>query len=173
MDLTRGWSETLVAVRALTDSLTRTAHYTNRLTTSVDTMLPRLVVSLHERLATADTLMRELRAVAPTAVASMDSAQAMIADSRRLMADVDRTLAARDPQMGRVLANLDTTTALLNHFVREVTRRPGRLVSGVTPPDRLDPARAAERRRRACGRGPCTATTDSVTAPAADSSGTK
>ena len=160
-DMTRQVSATLASAQRLIDSLSRTTGLANRLVAHTDTLMPHMVAELETRLATADTLMRDLRVIAPAAVRTMDSTQAIISDSRRLVADVDRTLASRDPQMGRVLANLDTTTALLNHFVREVTRNPGRMISGVKPPARLDPERAAkeaaERDRKRCGRSPCTA----------------
>ena len=165
--LTHDWTRTLAAVNTLVDSLTRTAAAANRLAGTTQDLLPRVSSSLEQRLATADSLMLELRAITPHAVASMDSVQAIISDTRRLVASVDRSLEARDPQIGRVLANLDTTTAVLNHFVREVTRRPGRLVSGVQPPLRLDPVRAAlrreqEQRERCAGKAPCTAAADSL-----------
>ena len=166
--LTRDWTRTLASVNTLVDSLTRTASAANQLAGTTQALLPQVTASLEQRLVTADSLMRELRAITPHAIASMDSAQAIISDTRRLVASVDRSLEARDPQIGRVLANLDTTTAVLNHFVREVTRRPGRLVSGVQPPLRLDPLRAAARRAApppACdGRAPCTAAGDSAAA---------
>jgi ABC-type transporter Mla subunit MlaD len=167
--LTHDWTRTLASVNTLVDSLTRTASTANRLAGTTQEMLPRVTASLEQRLATADSLMRELRAITPHAVASMDSAQAIISDTRRLVASVDRSLEARDPQIGRVLANLDTTTAVLNHFVREVTRRPGRLVSGVQPPlrfDRDEVRREKESREGCSGRGPCTAAVDTNAAPA-------
>ena len=156
-DLSADMSRTFAAIRALTDTLTLTARSVSRasdsttaMTISIDRAMnrdvPALMASLQRDLATADTLMRELRRVSPAALAGMDSARVLLGDSRRLVADLGRILGDREPQLDRVLANLDTTSALLQHFVRQVSQKPTRVLTGVKPPVGVQPTPTPERR---------------------------
>ena len=85
------------------------------------------------RLATADSLMRDVRTLTPTARATADSLQALLGDSRRAVARLTRMADANEPQLVHTLASLDTTSALLQHFMRQVSARPLRVLTGVAP----------------------------------------
>ena len=80
-----------------------------------------------------------MNAIGPAALATMDSVTYLLADSRRLVRDLHGTVATTRPEIEDIVARLDTTTVLLTHFVRQVTRRPLRVLSGVKPPAGLEP----------------------------------
>ena len=154
---------TLVAARTLMDSLGRATSMAQRMAAKTNTELPALFDNLQRDLAIMDSAMRELRTLTPAAIGGIDSAKVMLSDTRRLVGDMSRMVQQREPQFERVLSNLDTATALLNHFVREVSRRPARVVTGVEAPPGLDPVRERERRAKTCPRGSaCAAREDSL-----------
>lgn len=154
---------TLIAARALMDSLGRATSMAQRMARSTNAELPKLFDNLQRDLAIMDSAMRELRTLTPAAIGGIDSAKAMLSDTRRLVGDMSRMVQRREPQFERVLSNLDTATALLNHFVREVSRRPARAITGVDAPPGLDPVRDRERRAKNCRRGSeCAAREDSL-----------
>lgn len=105
--------------------------------------LPHLLAGLEQQLTAAESLTVDLRShvntLAPAAAASIDTATMLLSDSRRLVQDMNALLASSEPEMAGILANLDTTTILLQHFVRQVSRRPLRMLSGVKPPEGLHP----------------------------------
>ena len=135
---------TTTSARTLLDSLSRTAGAANRALAITTAELPRLLDGLRAELAAADSLTNEVRGhldrVTPATLASIDSAQLLLADSRRLVTGIDGMLTAREPEIATIMANLDTTTVLLTHFVRQVSDRPWRLITGVDPPPGLDHA---------------------------------
>jgi ABC-type transporter Mla subunit MlaD len=146
-ELSADISQTLLKWRVVMDSLTITttavalaANQAKATAAQVHETLPALATSIQRDLATADSVMRDMRRLSPAAVASMDSAQLLLADSRRLVTDLTRLVNAREPQLDRVLANLDTTAVLLQYFVRQVSAKPTRVFTGVKPPVGVSPA---------------------------------
>lgn len=105
--------------------------------------LPHLLAGLEQELTAAESLTVDLRSqvnsLAPAAAASIDTATMLLSDSRRLVQDMNALLNKSQPEMEGILANLDTTTILLQHFVRQVSARPLRMLSGVRPPQGLEP----------------------------------
>ncbi len=149
-ELTAEVVETLRTTRSLMDTLTLVAGqatlamgHTNRLMSTTTERLPSILAGLESQLATAEALTRDLReqvnTLAPAAAASIDTATALLSDSRRLVVEMNQLLSASEPEMTGILANLDTTMLLLQHFVRQVSRRPYRMLTGVKPPPGLDP----------------------------------
>ena len=156
---------TLLAVRALTDSLSISARAVvtssaavERSASATGRALPALSATVAREMAAADSLVRDARrltasmaVLVPSAAAGIDSAQTAFAASRRLAGDASTALSARDAELARVLARLDTTAVLLNHLVREVSRHPVRALTGVrlpaapplAPPPSTDAAGAA------------------------------
>lgn len=138
-------TDAMVSARILIDTLTRTVREANRTVSSanraVETLgdeLPALLAAVHSQVDAAGLLLDELRSqtgtLLPAAGASIDSLQIVISDSRKLVADVQRLLAASEPEITTILANLDSTALLLHHFVRQISDRPWRIFTGVEPP---------------------------------------
>jgi ABC-type transporter Mla subunit MlaD len=94
------------------------------------------------RLATADSLMRDVRTLTPSAKATADSLQALLGDSRRAVVRLTQMADANEPQLTHTLASLDTTSALLQHFMKQVSDRPIRVLTGVKPMGPMSPAPA-------------------------------
>lgn len=148
-DLTAELTEAIAGARILIDTLTGTvAEASHTLTATNQTIealgeeLPPLLTSVHAQVDAAGLLIDELHdqtgTVLPAAGASLDSLQAVLSDSRQLVTDVQRLLADSEPELTTILANLDSTTLRLHHFVREVSDRPWRVFTGVEPPTGLE-----------------------------------
>lgn len=139
---------TLGASRTMMDSLTRTATSTGSMIHGLRAELVPVLGGLQRELVAAEALTREahnqLATVAPAAAAGMDSATALIGGLTRVVARVDLMLADNQPKLASIVANLDTTTLLVEHLTRQVSLRPMRvLFSGAgalpppTPPDTI------------------------------------
>ena len=59
----------------------------------------------------------------------------LLSDSRALIARLDQTIATQTPAIASILANLDTTTMLLEHVSRQVAYRPLSVLRGWQPPE--------------------------------------
>ncbi|MBI4544323.1 MAG: MCE family protein [Gemmatimonadetes bacterium] len=134
---------TLETSRALMDTLARTTASANQAIVVTTRALPTLLQGLQAELVAAESLTVALRthlgALAPVATASIDSVRGLLGDTRRIVQDATSLLNAREPEISGILANLDSTTMLLQHFMREVAERPWRLFTGVRPPAGLAP----------------------------------
>lgn len=127
---TRRLLNTMVSTAsAATQAATATAGVAN----TAAEQLVNLAGDTRLRMATADSLMRDLRTLTPSARATADSVQALLGDSRKAIARMTLIADNNEPQLQRTLASLDTTTALLQHFMRQVSARPLRVITGVTP----------------------------------------
>jgi ABC-type transporter Mla subunit MlaD len=133
-------AQTLADTRRLLNSLVATANaatLTAKATTGVATtaaeQLTLLAGDTRLRMATADSLMRDMRSLTPSAKATADSLQTLMGDSRKAIVQMTRMVNANAPQLQRTLASLDTTSALLQHFMRQVSARPLRVLTGVEP----------------------------------------
>lgn len=134
---------TMTVARNLMDSVTAAVVTANRTLTETSSAIPPLVQSLERQLEVTTSLttdlQRQVNTISPAALATIDSVGRLLADSRALVRDLHGTLTATTPEIRQIVSHLDTTTILLTHFVREVTRRPLRILSGVEPPPGLDP----------------------------------
>lgn len=155
--------ETMVTARELMDSVTSALVVANRTLAQTASVIPSLVAGLELQLAAAQTLTEELRAhlgaLTPATLASIDSATMLLADSRRLVNDLHGLVNSSAPELQDILANLDTTSILLTHFVRQVSARPWKAFTGVKPPEGLVPPAP----------GPAISARDSAADPVADS----
>jgi ABC-type transporter Mla subunit MlaD len=150
-------TRTLTDTRALLTMLVKTASATTGAATATAGVanvaaqqLATLATDTRARLALADSMMRDMRTLAPTAKATADSLQALLGDSRRAIARLSRMADANEPQLTRTLASLDTSSALLQHFIKQVSAKPMRVLTGVAPMP--GPAAAAPpENRRATG----------------------
>lgn len=131
-------TETLLRTVELMDSVQGTLQRLDRTLDMTTTVVPGLLETVETSLASAEALMAQVTAqidtTAPLMRASLDSANALLGDSRRLMGDVEGLLATSQPRAETILASLDSLTFMLNHFMRQVSERPTRLLTGVRPP---------------------------------------
>jgi len=131
-------NETLQRTLQLMDSVQGTLGKLDRTLTTTSSAIPELLENLNASMETAQALMVKMSAqvdtTAPTVRASLDSANALLGDSRRLVGDVNGLLATSQPRAENILASLDSLTYLLNHFMKQVSERPTRLITGVRPP---------------------------------------
>lgn len=133
-------SQTLADTRRLLNTLVTTASAATGAATATAgvanaaaTQLTAIAGDTRLRLATADSLMRDMRTLAPSAKATADSLQALLGDSRKAVARMSRMAEVNEPQLQHTLASLDTSSALLQHFMRQVSARPLRVLTGVSP----------------------------------------
>ena len=144
-------THTLTDTRRLLNTLVRTASAATGAATatagvanSAAQQLEVLAGDTRLRLATADSLMRDVRTLTPSARATADSLQALLGDSRQAVQRLTRLADANEPQLTHTLASLDTTSALLQHFMRQVSDRPLRVLTGVKPMTTMPPKPVAE-----------------------------
>jgi ABC-type transporter Mla subunit MlaD len=136
-------AQSLGVARILMDTLTRAASAANQTAAFTAAALPSLMQGLQAELVAVEALTQDLRThvgtLTPAAAASIDSATLLLADSRLLVQGMSHLLTAREPELSRMLASLDTSTILLKHTLREVGRRPYRAFTGVAPPPEFSP----------------------------------
>lgn len=134
---------TMTVAQSLMDSLTAAVSTANRTLTETSAAIPPLVRSLEQQLQataalTAD-IQEQVNTLSPAALATIDSVSMLLSDSRALVGDLRGTLSDTRPEIYHILGQLDTTSILLTHFMREVSEKPLRILSGVDPPPGLEP----------------------------------
>lgn len=134
---------TMLTARALMDSVASVMALTSTALVQTTASLPALLDGLQRQLAATEALTTDLHGqlagLPAAALASMDSVTLLISDSRRLVHDLNETVLTTAPDVQDILANLDTTSLLLTHFVRQLSERPWRVFTGVAPPAGLVP----------------------------------
>lgn len=130
---------TLETARDLMGTLDQTAGMASGMIASTATDVPAMLRELRQELVLAQQLTREMRdhmaSLVPTAVATIDSTQALLAESRALLRRLDTTLEEQTPAITSIIANLDTTALLLEHVSRQVAYRPLSVLRGWRPPE--------------------------------------
>ena len=130
--------ETLARTTELMDSVEGTLGRMDRTLVVTAEALPEILTHLNESMSAVEAIARKVDAqidsTAPLLRASLDSANYLLGDSRRLLAGVDSLLLTSRPRAEAILASLDSASFLLNYFVREVAQRPLRILTGVPPP---------------------------------------
>lgn len=137
-------TETLMRATRLMDSVEGTLGRLDRTIVAAETEVPEILVNLNRSVTAAEELTRrvegELDATTPSLRASLDSASVVIGDARRLLREAEHLLETTQPRTEQVLANLDSTTYMLNHFINRISERPLRVFTGVGPaPARMRP----------------------------------
>ena len=108
------------------------------MTSKVDAHLVEITAGTMKAVARADSAMQALQHVELGAKNATDSVNALLGDTRSALKQVSAMLGRTGPRVDEALFNLDETTSLLTHFLRNVTERPTRLITGVTaPPPRV------------------------------------
>jgi ABC-type transporter Mla subunit MlaD len=124
---------TLGKTRNALDSLSMATGLAARGVRSTDAAIPVLVAGISHDIATLDSTIAALRGVMGPTAATADSARALLGASRRAIDDLSHSVQGHDANVAHIIANLDTTTALLQDFVRQVEAKPSRLLTGVKP----------------------------------------
>lgn len=121
-------TETFASARVLMDSLTRTASSVNRTVASTQAALPPLLEGLQMELAAAESLTvdmrRNINTLTPAAVAGIDSATALLADSRVAVERVNGLLETSGGDITAILASLDSTSVMVQSLVNQFSDRP-------------------------------------------------
>ena len=137
--LTAELAVTLETARGLMGTLNETAGAAGVMIAGTSAEVPAVLEELRRELVLAQQLTNEMRehiaTLVPTTVATIDSTQRLLSDSRALLRRLDATLAEQTPTIASILANLDTTTLLLEHVSRQVANRPLSVLRGWQPPE--------------------------------------
>ena len=124
---------TLGKTRGVLDSLSMAAGLAAHGVRSTNTAIPVVVAGISRDIATLDSAIASLRGVMGPTAATADSARALLGASRRAIDQLSGSVQGHDANIARIIANLDTTSALLQDFVRQIEAKPTRLLTGVSP----------------------------------------
>ena len=131
-------TETLLRAQALIDSLGGTMVRLDRTLSSTVEAVPEVLENLNSTVLAAAALVSavdaELASTMPQVRESVDTATLLLEDTRRILARVEELLDSSQPRAEAVLANLDSATFILDHFIRQVAQKPTRLLTGVPAP---------------------------------------
>lgn len=129
----------LEETRALMARAARTVDASNALLRTSGPQLNRALTQLAGSLSRADSM---IAALGPRADLVTDSIVTTLADTRKVLAHLDTlTVTAQDiaddnkEAIGETLQHLQRAAVILEHFSDKISRRPLRLLTGVTPPD--------------------------------------
>ena len=138
--LAREVAQTLAETRAMMASFRSTAEASSEavrgagaMTSKVDAHLVEITAGTMKAVARADSAMQALQRVELGAKNATDSVNALLGDTRTALKQVSAMLGKTGPRVDEALFNLDESTSLLTHFLRNITERPTRLITGVTP----------------------------------------
>lgn len=138
--LARQVGQTLAETRAMMAAFRQTAEASSEaarsagtITKVVDAHLIEITEGTMKAVARADTAMQALQRVEMNATSATDSVNAILGDTRNALKQVSAMLGKTGPRVDEALFNLNESTSLLTHFLRNVTERPTRLITGVTP----------------------------------------
>lgn len=124
----------LAAFRSTAEASSAAVTGAGAITNKVGEHLVELTASTMRTTARADSAMQNLAAIERNAKNATDSVNALLGDTRAALKQVSAMLGKTGPRVDEALFNLDESTALLTHFLRSVTERPTRIITGVTPP---------------------------------------
>lgn len=137
--------QTLQQTRALMEQGTETIARTQAVITSTNnlfgTTAPRVDEALQTLASTLERAEEILNQIAPRIGPLQDSLAATLAQARSILGNFDTlattahlVLSENRETVRLALEQLTSTTRTLDHFAREVSRRPTRLLTGVEPP---------------------------------------
>jgi phospholipid/cholesterol/gamma-HCH transport system substrate-binding protein len=131
--LTEQITLTLAKTRGALDSVQMAAGLAARGVRSTNTAIPNLAAGVARDLASLDSAIASVRGMLGPTTATADSARALLGSTRRAIDDLSHSVQGHDANIARIIANLDTTSALLQDFVRQIEAKPTRLLTGVSP----------------------------------------
>ena len=132
----------LVRTLGLVDSLQATlsvvrlaADRSAQVAESTQAAVPRLVASVDRAITHTDSMVQEFRKIAPESRAVIDSIGAAVPDLRAAVRTAANAAKDADPEVRRIVANLDSTTLTLKILARELSLHPIKTAfGGVKPP---------------------------------------
>lgn len=127
-------AELVKSLDATVTSASAAMRSANTMLGSVTAEMPSVLASVKSNLASADSVLRGMHALAPATAATLDSVRTLLGESRVAVARATTFLDASQPQIASTLTNLDQASAVLNHLLQEVSRRPLKAITGVRPP---------------------------------------
>lgn len=144
-DITAAVEETLTRTNALMDHLEGTLGRMDGTVASTEAQVLEALGAVSASVQAAERLTVRLESqvdtLSPSMRAAFDSATVVLRDARLavnrmdgMLVSVDDLLGTATPELTAILANLDSTTLRLNHFVTRISERPMRLLTGVGPP---------------------------------------
>lgn len=130
-------TETLNRAVTLMDSVETTVQRVNSTVGVVERDLPEILAQIRHTVNEADSLTGDIRRMVdrtePSLTATLDSASVVLGEAHTLVGRLDGMAAASEPRVDLILANLDSLTWVLNHFVTQISERPLRILTGVDP----------------------------------------
>ena len=146
--------QTLAQTQVLIEQSTRTIAETHGIIESTQRLIgsttPKVEQALELLAASLERTDQILAEISPRVGPLQDSLMATLAQARRILTSFDtlattahELLAENRHVIQEALARLAHTTTVLDHFAEQVTRRPLRFLTGVTPP----PPDTTEKRR--------------------------
>ena len=137
--------QTLAQTQVLIEQSTRTIAETHGIIESTQSLIgtttPKVEEALELLAASLERTDQILAEISPRVGPLQDSLMATLAQARRILTSFDtlattahELLAENRTVIQEALARLAHTTTVLDHFAEQVTRRPLRFLTGVTPP---------------------------------------
>ena len=126
--------KTMGAFRLAADASANTLRTAGTMTATVDHHLANLTASTLTAITRTDSVLQGVQAMEKGALGTTDSLNALLGDSRKTLKQLSAVLANTAPKLDDVLFNLDESSAVLTHFLRSVSEKPTRALTGVTPP---------------------------------------
>ncbi len=137
--------QTLAQTQVLIEQSTRTIAETHGIIESTQSLIgtttPKVEEALELLAASLERTDQILAEISPRVGPLQDSLMATLAQARRILTSFDtlattahELLAENRNVIQEALARLAHTTTVLDHFAEQVTRRPLRFLTGVTPP---------------------------------------
>ena len=131
-------AQTLLTARTMMTAAATAATSLDQTVAGANSALPLLVGGLDRELAAVEALTRSMDAefarLGPSAATSLDTLVSLLSDSRELVQRLSHLTATTTPQVAGIMARLDSTSATLDEFTRQLSERPmGVLFRGVRP----------------------------------------
>lgn len=140
-DVKKALARTVVLLDSLQSTLVvvrQVAEHSVAVADSAGIALPRMARSAEVAMANAnhaivraDSMLQEFRVLAPGAKALLDSLQGVIAEAKTASKLAVGTMKDADPQVKKILANLDSVSVTVKVLSRELSRKPLKFFTGV------------------------------------------
>ena len=126
--------KTMGAFRLAAEASANTLRTAGSMSTTVDQHLAKLTAATLTAITRTDSAIQGVQAMEKGALGTNDSLSALLGDSRKTLKQLSAVLGNTAPKLDDVLFNLDESSAVLTHFLRSVSEKPTRALTGVTPP---------------------------------------
>ena len=140
-DVKKALARTVVLLDSLQSTLAvvrKVAEHSVSVADSAGVALPRIARSAEVAMANAnhaivraDSMLAEFRLLAPGAKQLLDSLQGVVAEAKKASQLAVGTMKDADPQVKKILANLDSVSVTVKVLSRELSRKPLKFFTGV------------------------------------------